>query len=65
MLAKTYGAAVFGVDAKIITIEVNVGQGTKFWMSGLPDSAVKESEILLFLWLAGTWCQVRCFSFFE
>ena len=44
MLAKTFGAAVFGVDAKVITIEVNVGQGTKFFMSGLPDSAVKESE---------------------
>lgn len=44
MLSKTYGCAVFGVDARKITIEVNVGQGTKFFMSGLPDSAVKESE---------------------
>jgi magnesium chelatase family protein len=44
MLSKTYGCAVFGVDARKITIEVNVGQGTKFWMSGLPDGAVKESE---------------------
>lgn len=44
MLAKSFGAAVYGVDAKIITIEVNVGQGLKFFMSGLPDSAVKESE---------------------
>ena len=44
MLAKTFGAAVYGVDAKVITIEVNVGKGTKFHMSGLPDSAVKESE---------------------
>ncbi len=44
MLAKTFGGAVYGVDAKLITIEVNVGQGTKFFMSGLPDSAVKESE---------------------
>ena len=44
MLAKAFGAAVYGVDAQIITIEVNVGQGTKFHMSGLPDSAVKESE---------------------
>ncbi len=43
MLSKTYGCAVFGVDAKKITVELNVGQGTKFWMSGLPDSAVKES----------------------
>jgi magnesium chelatase family protein len=44
MLAKTYGSAVYGVDASIITIEVNVGAGTKFFMVGLPDSAVKESE---------------------
>lgn len=44
MLAKTYGSAVQGVDAYKITIEVNVGQGTKFFMVGLPDSAVKESE---------------------
>lgn len=44
MLAKTFGCAVFGVDARTITIEVNVGQGIRFWMSGLPDSAIKESE---------------------
>ncbi len=44
MLAKTYGAAVYGVDARTITVEVNVGQGRKFFMSGLPDGAVKESE---------------------
>ena len=44
MLAKTYGSAVYGVEASTITIEVNIGQGTKFFMVGLPDSAVKESE---------------------
>lgn len=44
MLAKTYGSAVYGVDAYTITIEVDVGQGTKFFMVGLPDSAVKESQ---------------------
>jgi magnesium chelatase family protein len=44
MLAKTYGSAVFGVNARLITIEVNVAQGTKFFMVGLPDNAVKESE---------------------
>jgi len=43
-LAKGYGSAVFGVDAQIITIEVNIVDGTKFYLSGLPDSAVKESE---------------------
>lgn len=44
MLAKTFGSAVYGVDARAITVEVTVGQGTRFFMSGLPDSAVKESE---------------------
>ncbi|WP_375585459.1 YifB family Mg chelatase-like AAA ATPase [Cyclobacterium xiamenense] len=44
MVAKTFGSAVSGVDAKLITIEVNVGQGTNFYMVGLPDSAVKESQ---------------------
>jgi magnesium chelatase family protein len=44
MLAKTYGSSVFGVDASIITIEVNVTMGLKFHMVGLPDNAIKESE---------------------
>ncbi|HEX8547271.1 MAG TPA: YifB family Mg chelatase-like AAA ATPase [Cytophagaceae bacterium] len=44
MLAKTFGSAVFGVNAYTVTIEVTVLQGTKLYMVGLPDSAVKESE---------------------
>lgn len=44
MLAKSYGSSVFGVDANVITIEVNVSQGAKFHMVGLPDNAIKESE---------------------
>lgn len=44
MLAKSFGCAVFGVDAHLITIEVSVGQGAHFFMVGLPDSAIKESE---------------------
>ncbi len=45
MLAKTYGSAVYGVDANIITVETNVaGQGVNFYMVGLPDNAVKESQ---------------------
>lgn len=44
MLAKTFGSSVYGIDATIITVEVNVSQGSKFMMVGLPDSAVKESE---------------------
>lgn len=45
MLVKTYGSAVFGVDARTITIEVNISQGTNFFLVGLPDSAVKESQM--------------------
>lgn len=44
MVSKTYGSAVYGVNAAIITIEVSVGQGKDFFMVGLPDSAVKESQ---------------------
>ena len=44
MLAKTFGSAVYGVNATMITIEVTVGQGMRFFMVGLADSAVKESE---------------------
>ena len=45
MLVKTYGSAVYGVDAFTITVEVNLGQGSKYHMVGLPDNAVKESEL--------------------
>jgi magnesium chelatase family protein len=44
MLAKTFGSAVFGVNAHIITVEVNVSTGLNFYLVGLPDSAVKESQ---------------------
>jgi len=43
MLVKTYGSAVYGIDATTITIEVNISGGTKYYIVGLPDSAVKES----------------------
>ena len=44
MLVKTYSATVLGIDAVTITIEVNLGQGINFFLVGLPDSAVKESQ---------------------
>lgn len=44
MLIKTFGAAVQGIDATIVTIEVNSGRGCMFYLVGLPDSAVKESH---------------------
>lgn len=43
MLAIAYGAALLGVDAQLITIEVNIAKGVNTFMVGLPDSAVKES----------------------
>jgi magnesium chelatase family protein len=44
MFAKTYGSAVFGIDATTITIEANLLSGTKTFIVGLPDNAVKESQ---------------------
>ena len=43
MLVKTYGSAVFGINAQTITLEVDVSGGTGFYIVGLPDNAVKES----------------------
>lgn len=44
MLVKSFGAAVQGIDATIITVEVNVSSGIKFFLVGLPDNAIKESH---------------------
>ena len=44
MLVKTFGSAVFGIDATTIAIEVNIANGVNFILVGLPDSAVKESH---------------------
>ncbi len=43
MLVKTFGSAVYGVEAITITIEVNVMGGKNYYMVGLLDGAVKES----------------------
>lgn len=43
MLAKTFGSAIHGVDAVTITIEVSVSGGTKIYLTGLPDNAIRES----------------------
>lgn len=45
MLVKTYGSAVYGVNALTITVEVNAGEGTGYFLVGLPDNAVKESQL--------------------
>lgn len=44
MLVKVYSAAVQGLSAIPVTIEVNASRGIKFFMVGLPDNAVKESH---------------------
>jgi len=44
MLAKTFGSAIIGIDAITITIEVDYSKGINFYLVGLPDSAVKESQ---------------------
>jgi magnesium chelatase family protein len=43
MLVKTYGSAVYGISAQLITVEVDVGKGASTQIIGLPDNAVKES----------------------
>ena len=43
MLVKTFCAAVMGLEATTITIEVNLTRGVMFHLSGMADTAVKES----------------------
>ncbi len=43
MLVKTFGSAVYGIEATTITVEVNITGGTKYYVVGLPDNAIKES----------------------
>ena len=44
MLVKAYASAVYGINATTITVEVNATQGVKYFLVGLPDNAVKESQ---------------------
>lgn len=44
MLVKTFGGALRGIDAILVTIEVSVTRGTVFTIVGLPDAAIKESS---------------------
>ncbi len=43
MLVKTFSSAVYGIEATSISVEVNVSTGTKYYIVGLPDNAIKES----------------------
>lgn len=44
MLVKSYAAALQGISATLITIEVNCTKGIQFFMVGLPDVSVRESH---------------------
>ncbi len=44
MMIKLFASAVYGVEAITITTEVDVLEGLKFFVVGLPDNAVKESQ---------------------
>ena len=44
MLVKVYAAALQGINAIQVTIEVNALRGIRFFLVGLPDNAVKESH---------------------
>lgn len=43
MIVKTFGSAVYGVEAITITLEVDVVSGLHFIIVGLADNAIKES----------------------
>lgn len=44
MLVKTFCAAVNGLDVTTVTVEVSITKGVNFHLSGLADTAVKESR---------------------
>jgi magnesium chelatase family protein len=44
MLIKTYGSALHGIHAITITIEVNISRGIRFFIVGLADHAIRESQ---------------------
>jgi len=44
VLVKTFGSAVYGIEAITITVEVNISGGNIYYsIVGLPDNAVRES----------------------
>lgn len=44
MYIKCYSSAIVGIEAIVITVEVNTSAGFKYHIVGLPDDAIKESE---------------------
>ena len=57
MLVQLSGSAVFGVDAHLITIEVNVDKGIGYHLVGLPDNAIKESNYRIYRSTTEYWLQ--------
>lgn len=49
MLVKTYCAAVNGLEVTTVTVEVSITRGVLFHLTGLADTAVKESQTALVL----------------
>ena len=62
MLTKVYAAALQGIDATLITIEVNSRKGSCFFMVGLPDSAVRESQQRVFSAIQVLGIKMPCFD---
>ena len=58
MLVKVYGAAVVGIDALPITIEVHSAKGCLYHLIGLPDEAVKESRRRILSALQSAGCKL-------
>lgn len=44
MLVKTYSAAMTGLEATVVTVEVSTCRGVMFHLTGLADTAVRESQ---------------------
>ncbi|MFI3301768.1 MAG: YifB family Mg chelatase-like AAA ATPase [Rikenellaceae bacterium] len=45
MFVKSYSGAVVGIDAVMVSVEVNLGEGgLGLFLVGLPDNAIKESQ---------------------
>ncbi len=46
MIAKTLSGAVYGIDAALVEVEVNISPGGngEFQIVGLPDAAIRESR---------------------
>lgn len=44
MLVKTFSSSLQGIGATLISIEVNITQGIRFFIVGLADHAIRESQ---------------------